>query len=696
MSEQLEGRDRARGSGERSEPEPRAELPPRGTPGRAYAAAHKAAALRAYAASGRGMREWCAKQGISTATLCAWRRAWSRGGMEALSPQPRPRRRASGGPHRQYTPEERRAGIEAYQRSGLTQGAFCALWGVSVTTLCRWLKAYRRDGPKGLESPWGGGRRGRKKKPVPEEVRARIVETKTGSPFFGLRRIRDELGRFFGLRVGLHQVRRVVKEEGLETKVVKRRRRGPDKVRRFERSRPGELWQSDITSYVLTRHSQRVYLTVFLDDFSRYVVSWALAVHQRGELVAECLLEGVARFGKPVDVLTDQGRQYFAWRGKSRFQKLLIREGIGHVVSRAHHPETLGKCERLWQTVGRELWERARPQDLDEARRRLGHFFAHYNHFRPHQGIGGLVPADRLFGAESAARDALEGRMDRNALRLALGDPPRHSVFLYGQIGDEQVSVHGERGRLVVQTPGGGRRELAMDELGVKGGDDDGNRASDNSDGRGDREGAGEAPEANALQASAQADRGDAWPVGQCHCGGAGAGTRGNGLDARVLAGQDLKVGGGGAPGGGAHPGVADEPEGGGGHGLRPVASAALAEGTERDADRSGERPSGAPQGADAGPQGTGSRQAADRHPEDAARQRGPGDPDPEAAAEEEGVLQQEEEGEDAVATRPLLRRPRVGRAGGEHDVDPGSIPWWEDAWGAIFDEGERSEERRR
>jgi hypothetical protein len=42
----------------------------------------------------------------------------------------------------------------------------------------------------------------------------------------------------------------------------------------------------------------------------------------------EALLEGVQRFGKPEEVLTDQGRQYFTWRGKGEFQKLLDREGI--------------------------------------------------------------------------------------------------------------------------------------------------------------------------------------------------------------------------------------------------------------------------------------------------------------------------------------------------------------------------------
>jgi transposase InsO family protein len=109
-----------------------------------------------------------------------------------------------------------------------------------------------------------------------------------------------------------------------------------------------DLWQSDITSFHLARQSRRVYLTVFLDDCSRYVVGFALNMHQRQDLVVEALMSGIARFGKPREVLTDQGRQYFAWRGKSAFQKLLVNEGIQHVVARAHHPETVGKCERLW------------------------------------------------------------------------------------------------------------------------------------------------------------------------------------------------------------------------------------------------------------------------------------------------------------------------------------------------------------
>ena len=107
------------------------------------------------------------------------------------------------------------------------------------------------------------------------------------------------------------------------------------------------------------------------------------------------------------------------------------------MVSRAHHPETVGKCERFWETVKTEFWERVEPQELTEARERISHFIEHYNHFRPHQGLDGMTPADRFFGAEAEVRKALEDTISKNALRLALGDAPRKAVFLIGQIGDQ-------------------------------------------------------------------------------------------------------------------------------------------------------------------------------------------------------------------------------------------------------------------
>lgn len=204
-----------------------------------------------------------------------------------------------------------------------------------------------------------------------------------------------------------------------------------------------------------------------MDDHSRYVVGHGLFTHQRADIAVDVFQEACLRVGKPKEVLSDQGRQYVAWRGKTAFQKMLAKEGIEHVVARAHHPMTVGKTERFWETLKRELWDRVHPKDLEEARARVAHFIAHHNHQRPHQSLDGLVPADRFFGVASEVRKAIEAGIERNELRVALGEKPRKPVYLVGQIDGQAVSLHGEAGRLVVQTPNGERQVIETQDLGA-------------------------------------------------------------------------------------------------------------------------------------------------------------------------------------------------------------------------------------
>lgn len=378
---------------------------------------------------------------------------------------------SAGTSRRHFTPEQRRQAVEAYRKAGLTVTDFARTWGISAWTFRQWRTRYEAHGPQGLDRISDGPVKPRGRPRLSELVREEIAAVKRRFPLFGLKKVRDFLARFAGLRVSVGSVRRTLSEEGLPPAPAPRRRRKlrASEPRRFERSRPGELWQSDITVLRLARADRNVYLVAFLDDHSRYVVGFGLHTHQKAEIVIEALLEGIARFGKPREVLTDQGRQYYAWRGKSDFQKVLRREGVEHVVSQAHHPQTVGKCERFWETVKREFWDRVMPEDLVEARERLSHFIAHYNHFRPHQGIDGLVPADRFFGSGSDVRAALERAMDRNEIRLALGERPRKPAYLVGQVGDQKVSLIGERGQIVIRTEDGRTEEIGMKDLGMPG-----------------------------------------------------------------------------------------------------------------------------------------------------------------------------------------------------------------------------------
>jgi hypothetical protein len=199
----------------------------------------------------------------------------------------------------------------------------------------------------------------------------------------------------------------------------------------------------------------------FLDDHSRFVVSYGLHASQSTALVLEVLRAGLANYGPPAEILTDNGSQYVTWRGQSAFAKELAKRGIRQVVAAPRRPQTLGKIERFWGTLWRECVEAAVFLDLGDAQRRIGLFIDSYNFQRPHQGLGGLVPADRFFGAAPEVLRTLKARVAATALELARHGVPKTPFYLTGQVAGQPFSVHAE-GERVIRTGGEGRREVDL------------------------------------------------------------------------------------------------------------------------------------------------------------------------------------------------------------------------------------------
>jgi transposase InsO family protein len=264
-----------------------------------------------------------------------------------------------------------------------------------------------------------------------------------------------------GLEASAGAVQRVLLEAGYEVEETPTRPH-PAPAKRFERTGPNELWQTDLFSFLLKRQRQRVHLVGYLDDFSRFVVGFGLHASASGALVREVFEQAIANFGAPEEVLTDNGAQYHTWRGKSAFRKLCERRGIRQVVASPRRPQTLGKIERFWGTLWRELVQGAVFRDLEEARTRLTHFVGFYNFQRTHQGLNGLVPADRYFEAAPEVRAAIEERVARNARALALHGEPRKGVYLTGRVGDERISLHSEGSKVLLTDAQGVREEVDL------------------------------------------------------------------------------------------------------------------------------------------------------------------------------------------------------------------------------------------
>lgn len=501
-----------------------------------YTAEEKQSLLDAFAASGLSLKAFCDRESIRYTTFNGWR--------AGKKPKPRGAKKAKTGP---VDPKERILAVEAFRKSGMTQRHFARTWGLSQATLQKWVAIYDSQGPAALDrASLRAGAKKRGRKGIPQALRAEIVAVKRENPTYGLRKVRGFLNRFRGVDAAPNTISKTLKEENISAPPPRRRRRrSSERVRRFERATAMQLWQTDITYFSLTRHQQRCYLTVFLDDYSRYVVGWRLGLQQTGEFVMDALLDGIQRFGRPQEVLTDQGKQYFAWRGSTKFEKLLRKHGIKHVVARSHHPQTVGKCERLWKTVGDEFWHRVGPLDLDEARERLQHFFNHYNHFRPNQGIDNMVPADRFFGAESEVRRAIEKSLSDNEIRLATDQRPRAPTFLVGQIGGRAITMHGEHGKIIVSMPGAAPKEIKCETLEHQQEGDQNERQSDgNEAGQEREEGKKSEPQAE-HEGAAQICSPCADAVGSGEPGAAHEGADDRGSDPGVLDGANHEGGGG-------------------------------------------------------------------------------------------------------------------------------------------------------
>jgi transposase InsO family protein len=397
----------------------------------------------------------------------------SRAGAEAPSPPPasepsRPPLSGRGGrgnpaPDRLpgigagISPEQRLLILDTWQRSELAAGDFAPLVGVSKHTLYAWQKKFATEGPAGLMDKPKGAATGSR---LAEPTKRAILMLKRAHPDWGYQRISDVLLRGPALAASPSAVAKVLREAGYPAQEEPSRPHEP-KVTFFERARPNQLWQTDLFTFVLKRQNRRVYLVAFLDDHSRFVVGYGLHASQSTALVLEVFRAAIAGFGTPEEVLTDNGTQYVTWRGKSAFGRECEKRGIKQIVASPHRPQTLGKIERFWGTLWRECVETAVFRDLGDARQRIGLFIDHYNFQRPHQGIDGLTPADRYFGAAEEVKRTLEARVQANAYELARDGLPKAPFYLTGQAGGQPFSVHAE-GERVILTSADGRREIDL------------------------------------------------------------------------------------------------------------------------------------------------------------------------------------------------------------------------------------------
>lgn len=222
----------------------------------------------------------------------------------------------------------------------------------------------------------------------------------TASPFFGNRRIKDELNLTHHIPIGRDHLRTLMNLMGIcaiypKKKLTWRNKNHkvyPYLLRNLKIEKPNQVWSTDIT-YIKLREGF-AYLIAIIDWFSRYVINWKLSNSLEIDFCLECLDEALAQNKNKPDILnTDQGSHFTSPQFTGILKNNDIRismDGRGRWLDNIF-------VERLWRTVKQENIYLNNYADVLETRNGLNEYFQFYNRKRRHQSLNSLTPEQVYF-----------------------------------------------------------------------------------------------------------------------------------------------------------------------------------------------------------------------------------------------------------------------------------------------------------
>jgi putative transposase len=195
--------------------------------------------------------------------------------------------------------------------------------------------------------------------------------------------------------------------------------------------RPHEHWHIDV-SYI-NICGTFFFLCSILDGSSRLIIHWEIR-ETMTEAEVEIIIQRARELypGARPRIISDNGPQFIA----KDFKEFIRICGMSHVKTSPYYPQSNGKMERWFKTLKGECIRVKTPLSLEDARRLVAEFVAHYNTVRLHSAIGYVTPADKLAGrAEqiwTARRGKLAAAQARRATRPGIGPRSGEEGFAPG------------------------------------------------------------------------------------------------------------------------------------------------------------------------------------------------------------------------------------------------------------------------
>ena len=246
------------------------------------------------------------------------------------------------------------------------------------------------------------------------EVRARLRALAAERRRFGYRRLHVLLSRE-GVLINHKKLRRLYSLERLQV-----RRRGGRKRALGTRSPmtlpqgPNQRWSLDFVSDTLT-DGRRLRILAVVDDFTRECLCLVADTSLSGKRVARELDAVIARRGKPLMVVSDNGTELtslaiLTWSQERRVEWHYIAPG---------KPQQNAFVESFNGRLRDECLNETLFTSLAHARAELATWQRDYNEVRPHSALGGRTPASIMLPPCSPAS---------RPLRVASGDGLRPAL----------------------------------------------------------------------------------------------------------------------------------------------------------------------------------------------------------------------------------------------------------------------------
>jgi transposase InsO family protein len=273
--------------------------------------------------------------------------------------------------------------------------ATCRYYGISRPTFYTWAKRLALEGPDGLKE------RSRAPLTHPQatsvEVVGKIIHLRQNY-HFGPAKISMYLKRYHDVEISNSGVWRILKRLDLNRLPSSQRYKRHDRRwKRYEKQQPGHRVQIDVKFIAPLKGSHKrghYYQFTAIDDCTRLRV---LRIYPTlNQKTAIAFVDYVAaKLPFHIETIqTDNGSEF-----QSAFHWHVLDKGINHVYIKPRTPRLNGKVERSHRIDAEEFYRLLDGVTIDDTgmfNAKLQEWEDYYNYHRPHGGLAGQTPYERL------------------------------------------------------------------------------------------------------------------------------------------------------------------------------------------------------------------------------------------------------------------------------------------------------------